>query len=85
MKGDAITAVCNPLRINYDILGNLDAFLHAHIFPSYELEIEERRKYPVWLYSQENWSIEKYQFSEEKHGELKTKLIVKLQEQMEKK
>lgn len=82
--GDAITAVCNPLRVNYDILGNTDAFLHAHIFPRYEWEDEERIKYPVWLYPKENWSIEKYQFSDGKHGELKIQLIMKLQELMKK-
>lgn len=82
--GDAITAVCNPLRVNYDILGNTDAFLHAHIFPRYEWEEEERIKFPVWLYPKENWSIEKYQFSDEKHGELKIQLIMKLQELMKK-
>lgn len=36
--GDAIIHVCNPLRINYDILGNTDQFLHGHIFPRYNLE-----------------------------------------------
>lgn len=82
--GDAITDVCNPIRVNYDILGNTDAFLHAHIFPRYEWEEEERRKYPVWLYPKENWSIEKYQFSEESYGELKKNLSEKLHELMSK-
>lgn len=82
--GDAITDVCRPLRINYDILGNTDAFLHAHVFPRYEWEEPERRKYPVWLYPGENWSIVKYQFTEESHGELKRNLTEKLQELMSK-
>ena len=30
--GDAILAACSPLRVNYDILGNTDQFLHAHVF-----------------------------------------------------
>ena len=81
--GDAITDVCKPLRINYEILGNTDAFLHAHIFPRYEWEEDEKRKYAVWLYPKENWSIEKYQFNEEKYGELKTKLSMRLQELIE--
>ena len=82
--GDAITEVCNPIRINYDILGNSDEFLHAHIFPRYEWEDDDRKKYPVWLYPKENWSIEKYQFTEEKHGEMKKQLSEKLQELMDK-
>ncbi|MBU3113654.1 HIT family protein [Clostridium lacusfryxellense] len=82
--GDAITAVCKPLRINYDILGNTDPFLHAHIFPRYEWEEEERRKYPVWLYPKEYWSMEKYQFTQEKHMEMKKRLTEKLQQLMDK-
>jgi diadenosine tetraphosphate (Ap4A) HIT family hydrolase len=82
--GDAITAVCNPMRINYDILCNSDAFLHAHIFPRYEWEDENRIKHPVWQYPRENWSMEKYQFSEEKHGEMKRNLTAKLKDLMDK-
>jgi diadenosine tetraphosphate (Ap4A) HIT family hydrolase len=80
--GDAITEICKPIRINYDILGNSDEFLHAHVFPRYEWE-DEKRKMPVWLYPKENWSVEKYQFSEEKFGELKMQLSMKLQELMQ--
>ena len=68
--GDCITDACEPIRINYDILGNTDPFLHAHIYPRYEWE-EERKKHPIWDYPAEYWSIDKYQFSEDKFGELK--------------
>ncbi|MCO7125549.1 hypothetical protein NIE88_07165 [Sporolactobacillus shoreicorticis] len=74
LVGDAIMNVCQPLRINYDILGNTDAFLHAHIFPRYEWEKEERRKGPVWLYDSSNWYDEAKQFNEDKHGKLKEEL-----------
>jgi diadenosine tetraphosphate (Ap4A) HIT family hydrolase len=33
--GDALLAVTDAVRINYSIYGNLDPFLHAHIFPRY--------------------------------------------------
>lgn len=69
--GDAIIHVCHPTRVNYDILGNTDAFLHAHIFPRYEWEKEERRKMPVWLYDASNWFDEEKQFNPEKHGKIK--------------
>ena len=82
--GDAITNVCKPVRINYDILGNTDAYLHAHVFPRYEWEEEARKKYPVWLYPKENWSLEKYQFNEQKHGEMKKQLSIALEELMRK-
>lgn len=80
LLGDAITEVCRPLRLNYDILGNTDAFLHAHIFPRYAWEDETLRKQPVWLYPREKWTDPAYAFDEVKHGELKLKLTEKLSE-----
>ena len=82
LLGDAIMAVCEPLRINYDILGNTDAFLHAHLFPRYEWEEEERRRMPVWHYPRENWSLEKYQLNDKDHGAMKLLLADKLRELM---
>lgn len=72
--GDVIIDVCHPIRVNYDILGNTDAFLHAHIFPRYAWEKEEQRKKPVWLYDASNWSDADKQFNMEKHGKMKDKL-----------
>jgi len=72
--GDAIMEVCRPLRINYEILGNTDAYLHAHIIPRYDWENDELRKLPVWLYSPEYRTSPEHQFSPEKHGELKRRL-----------
>ena len=42
-------------RVNIEILGNADAFLHAHIWPRYAWEPEELRTRPVWLYPVERW------------------------------
>jgi diadenosine tetraphosphate (Ap4A) HIT family hydrolase len=78
--GDAISAVCKPLKINYEILVNAETFLHAHIFPRYEWESDERRRMPVWLYPRENWSLPRYQFSQEKHGRLKQQITDELKE-----
>ena len=80
--GDAIQAVCQPRRIKYSIYGNTDAFLHAHIFPRYDWEPEERKPYPVWQYSPDMWRNSQYQFRDETHLELKEKLIKKLQKVM---
>lgn len=80
--GDALMDVCKPIRINYEILGNTDAFLHAHVFPRYLWEDENRRKFPVFQYPKENWSKEEYQFNIEKHGLLKSQLAAKLEELM---
>ncbi|WP_291291145.1 hypothetical protein [Enterococcus sp.] len=65
--GDAILAACSPLRVNYDILGNTDQFLHAHVFPRYLWEKEERRSKPVWLYSASHWTSPLDAYDEEKH------------------
>lgn len=82
--GDAVQAVCNPRRVNYSIYGNTDVYLHAHIFPRYDWEPEERIPKPVWLYSEDHWFEPKYQYSVEEHGEMKEKLTQKLNELMKK-
>jgi diadenosine tetraphosphate (Ap4A) HIT family hydrolase len=49
--GDAILAVTGAARINYEILGNVEAALHAHCFPRYpDQEDPELAKQPVWFY-----------------------------------
>ena len=78
--GDAITEVCTPLRINYEILGNTDAYLHAHIIPRYDWEEDSLLKMPVWLYPQEYRTSPEFEFSETKHAELKRRLTEKLKE-----
>ncbi|WP_402372104.1 HIT family protein [Isoptericola rhizosphaerae] len=42
-------------RVNVEILGNTDAFLHTHIWPRYEWEPPEIVTKPVWLYPAERW------------------------------
>ena len=51
--GDAILAVTGAERINYEILGNVEPALHAHVIPRYATEPAERRRTPVWLH---DWS-----------------------------
>ncbi|HEY1704997.1 MAG TPA: hypothetical protein VGG75_35310 [Trebonia sp.] len=40
-------------RVNLEILGNTDAFLHAHIWPRYEWEPADLAGKPIWLYPAE--------------------------------
>ncbi len=54
MLGDALLAVTGANRINYEILGNSEAALHAHLFPRYATEPEEQRRKPVWFYDRSN-------------------------------
>ncbi len=48
--GDALLEVTGAVRINYEILGNSEAALHAHVFPRYATEPEEKRRKPAWFY-----------------------------------
>ncbi len=48
--GDAVLAVTGAERINYEILGNIEPALHAHVIPRHASEDPELRKKPVWLH-----------------------------------
>ncbi len=48
--GDAVLSVTGAVRINYEMLGNLEPALHAHVFPRFNDETEELRTAPVWFY-----------------------------------
>jgi len=73
--GDAILEVTGAARINYEILGNTEPELHAHIFPRYPDEPEEKRRIPVWFY---DWKSAP-KFDETEHGALKIKLTDAIQ------
>ena len=48
--GDALLRVTDAYRVNYEILGNGDPVLHAHVTPRYLSEPANRRIWPVWFY-----------------------------------
>lgn len=48
--GDALLAITGAVRINYEILGNLEPALHVHILPRYNDEPEALKTKPVWFY-----------------------------------
>lgn len=48
--GDAVLAVTGAERINYEMLGNVEAALHAHVIPRYATEPTDLRTKPVWLH-----------------------------------
>ena len=63
--GQAVERACaeaDPAfrRVNLEILGNTDAFLHAHVWPRYEWEPPDIVRRPVWLYPFEPWSDPAY-------------------------
>ncbi|MFL1379745.1 MULTISPECIES: diadenosine tetraphosphate hydrolase [unclassified Nocardiopsis] len=63
--GEAVERACARLdpafrRVNLEILGNADPFLHAHVWPRFDWEPAELVTRPVWLYPRERWSDERY-------------------------
>ena len=48
--GDALLDVTGARLINYQLLGNTDRALHAHIHPRYADEPDDKRPFPVWEY-----------------------------------
>ncbi len=68
--GDAVIAVCRPLRLNYAILGNKEPALHAHVIPRYEHEQESLRTESPWAYPGEVWTSPVFAFDTLRHAEL---------------
>jgi len=58
--GDALMATTDAYRINYEILGNSDPALRAHIFPRRLNEPDEYRSGPVFLYPREVRSRDRF-------------------------
>lgn len=82
--GDAIIKVCNPMRINYSILMNLDHYLHAHIEARYDWEPDEYKCRPSYFYPKEQRYSVQSEYNEAKHGEMKRKIteaLIALMEQ----
>lgn len=50
LMGDALLEVTDAIRINYQILGNLDPVLHAHVCPRYAWEDVKLIKGPTAHY-----------------------------------
>ncbi|GAA1218445.1 DeoR family transcriptional regulator [Kitasatospora nipponensis] len=63
--GEALERACARLdpafrRVNLEILGNTDGFLHAHVWPRYSWEPAELVGLPVWLHPREHWRDERF-------------------------
>ena len=76
--GDAIIKTCNPLRINYATLMNLDNYLHTHIEARYDWEPEEYKRGPSWSYPKDVKYAPEYEYSEESYGQLKRDITANL-------
>ena len=71
LLGEAVMTGCNSIdpslrRLNYEILGNTDRFLHAHVFPRYEWEDEELlRRRRSGHYPRDRWTSPRDAYAEE--------------------
>jgi diadenosine tetraphosphate (Ap4A) HIT family hydrolase len=59
--GEAVEQACRSFdaefrRVNLEILGNTDPFLHAHVWPRYRWEPPDLVRGPVWRYPEERWT-----------------------------
>jgi diadenosine tetraphosphate (Ap4A) HIT family hydrolase len=82
LLGEAIERACRPdglLRMNYEILGNNDAYLHAHLFPRYRWEAPNLAGGPVWHYPRDSWTDNQFGYDDEAHGALRTRIADELQ------
>ncbi|MFE3121871.1 diadenosine tetraphosphate hydrolase [Streptomyces hydrogenans] len=64
LLGEAVENACRRLdpafrRVNLEILGNKNPFLHAHAWPRYAWEPANVRERPVWLHPRELWNDER--------------------------
>ncbi len=86
LLGEAIEAACRSqglVRVNYEILGNREPFLHAHVWPRYDWEPEEYRSGPVGRYTHEYRTDEQYRYSDAAHEELRARITVELLDLMD--
>jgi len=61
LLGSAVERACADhdaafIRVNLEILGNADTFLHAHVWPRYAWEPADLVKRPVWIYPVRRWA-----------------------------
>ncbi|MCX3060543.1 MULTISPECIES: diadenosine tetraphosphate hydrolase [Streptomyces] len=80
--GEAVERSCRRLdpafrRVNLEILGNTDSFLHAHVWPRFDWEPSELVGKPVWLYPSDRWSDERFVLGPQ-HDELRQAIAVEL-------
>ena len=52
--GDAVLQVTGAERINYEILGNVEPALHAHVIPRFADEPSEGRRTAIWFH---DWTV----------------------------
>jgi len=72
--GRAVQAVTGAVRMNFAIYGNLDPFLHAHIWPRFADESEVLRTLPPLTFPSEVRTAEATAFHVDQHESLRQQL-----------
>ncbi len=78
--GDAVLTVTGAVRINYSIYGNLDPFLHAHVFPRYAGELPEYATIPPMSIPAAVRDAAEHAYDPMKHGALREAITARLSE-----
>lgn len=73
---EAVYKAFNPIKLNYELLGNGDSHMHWHLFP--RSSSEANPKYPVWWTPRETMYSDNTRPNEAKLDELKSKLLDEL-------
>lgn len=84
LLGEAIDKVTESKRINFAMYGNVDPFLHAHVWPRYEWEVPENATLPPLSIPEEIRLHEDTVWDPEVHGLLQDQIrqmILKLQDE----
>lgn len=76
--GDAVMQATGAIRCNFAIYGNLDPFLHAHIWPRYADEPRDLATLPPLSFPDSIRSAEATLFSTQRHGELQRAIADRL-------
>jgi diadenosine tetraphosphate (Ap4A) HIT family hydrolase len=77
LLGEAVQIACRPdglRRVNYEVLGNSQPWLHGHVHPRYEWEPPERRGWPVWCYPAAEREAPEHAYDERRHGPLRARI-----------
>ncbi len=82
--GEAVERACRRLdsgfrRVKLEILGNTDAFLHAHVWPRFDWEPDELVGKSVWLYPGDRWRDERFALGTQ-HESLRKAIAAELDE-----
>lgn len=80
LVGEAVERACRPQRLDYEIFGDSDPFLHAHVLPRYAWKPTEYLRTPVSLYPRHMRLDPQHQFNSAKHHNLMEQIRASLRE-----